>query len=193
MNLPNRLTVLRFLIAAAFLCALLNYQVVEWLFVGLLLFVGAGLTDLYDGIIARRYDLETDFGRLMDPLADKVITIVAFVYFIRIPELAWPAWLVVILIVRELSVNTLRTLAAVREKVLAAASSGKYKTAVQIAGIFLILLGLIFYRLNLVTIYWLNGVSWTVMFLILILTVYSGFEYYYNNWEIFSQCMDSDK
>ncbi len=192
MTVPNRLTILRFFIAATFLIVMLHYDRVEWLLVGLLLFLAASLTDLYDGILARRYDQETDFGRLMDPLADKMITLIAFVYFVEISELSWPAWLVIILLARELAVNTLRTLAAVRERVMAAAMTGKYKTAVQLTGIFLVLLGLIFYRLDYVSEAWLNGVSWTTMFLVLILTVYSGIEYYYRNWGLFLACLSKN-
>ncbi|MGM0381375.1 MAG: CDP-alcohol phosphatidyltransferase family protein, partial [bacterium] len=70
MTFPNRLTLLRFGLSITFLAALFNYDRSEWLVVALFLFVAAGITDLYDGILARRYDQETDFGRLMDPLAD---------------------------------------------------------------------------------------------------------------------------
>ncbi len=189
MTFPNRLTLLRFGLAVTFLVSLLNYDRIEWLLVALFLFVAAGITDLYDGILARRYDQETDFGRLMDPLADKLMTLVAFVYFMEIPELSWPAWLVIIVLGRELAVNSLRTLAAVRKQVLAAATSGKYKTTVQMAGIFLVILALIFYRIQLVEYLWLNGVSWMAMFLTLIVTIYSGIEYFYRNMKIFKDCV----
>lgn len=183
-NLPNRLTLLRFGLGVTFLTCLVNSQYTQWLLTALCVFVAAGFTDLYDGLLARRYGMETDFGRFMDPLADKIITMTAFVYFVQIPELAWPAWLVVTLLARELAVSGLRTLAARRERVLAAATSGKYKTAVQMTGIGVVLLGLIFFRSGFVAREWLNGVSWTTMFLILILTIYSGVEYYYQNWPI---------
>jgi CDP-diacylglycerol--glycerol-3-phosphate 3-phosphatidyltransferase len=181
-NLPNRLTLHRFTIGVAFMVSLLNYDRLNWLIVALCLFVAAAITDLYDGILARRIDEETDFGRFMDPLADKLITMIAFVYFIEIPELQWPAWLVICLIARELAVNSLRTLGANREKVLSSTTSGKYKTAFQMAGVALVLLGLIFYRADIVAYEWLSGVSWTSMFLILLMTIYSGFEYYWRNW-----------
>lgn len=183
-NLPNRLTLHRFTLSVAFLACLLNYDRVNWLISGLLLFVAAVFTDLYDGILARRHDEETDFGRFMDPLADKLITMIAFIYFVEIPELSWPAWLVIGLIGRELAVNSLRTLGANREKVLSSSTSGKYKAAFQMCGIALVLLGLIFYRLNLVSLSWLSGVSWTTMFLILFMTIYSGLEYYWRNWPL---------
>lgn len=181
-NLPNRLTLHRFTLAIAFMMSLLNHEMLNWLITSLFLFMAAAITDLYDGILARRHDEETDFGRFMDPLADKLITMVAFVHFIEIPELSWPAWLVICLIGRELAVNSLRTLGANREKVLSSTTSGKYKTAFQMAGIGLVLLGLIFFRAGLVAEQWLAGVSWTTMFLVLLMTIYSGFEYYWRNW-----------
>ncbi|MFP4686925.1 MAG: CDP-diacylglycerol--glycerol-3-phosphate 3-phosphatidyltransferase [bacterium] len=188
MIIPNRLTLLRFGVALAFMASLLNYEQSEWVLVSILLFVTAGITDFYDGILARRYDLETDFGKLMDPLADKITMLVAFVYFVKIPELAWPPWLVILLLAREFAVNSLRTFAAVKGNVLSAATSGKYKTAVQMAGIFLILIALLLYRRGSVYYVWLQGVSWTTMFLVLLLTIYSGIEYFYRNGEIFSDC-----
>lgn len=181
-NLPNRLTLHRFTLTIAFLVSLLNYGRLNWLITAMLLFMAAALTDLYDGLLARRTEQETDFGRFMDPLADKLITMTAFVYFVEIPELAWPAWLVICIIGRELAVNSLRTLGANREKVLSSTTSGKYKTAFQMAGIELVLLGLIFYRAGLVDYRWLSGVSWTTMLLVLVMTIYSGFEYYWRNW-----------
>lgn len=181
-NLPNRLTLHRFTLSIAFLFSLMNYDQVNWLVTALCLFVAAALTDLYDGLLARRRDEETDFGRFMDPLADKLVTMIAFVYFIEIPQLQWPAWLVICLVGRELAVNSLRTLGANREKVLSSTTSGKYKTAVQMAGIGIVLLGLIFFHLGLVEETWLSGVSWTTMFIVLLMTIYSGFEYYWRNW-----------
>lgn len=183
-NMPNRLTLHRFTLAVAFMACLLNYDRMNWLVAALFLFVAAAITDLYDGLLARRNDQETDFGRFMDPLADKLLTLVAFVYFIEIPELQWPAWLVVCLIGRELAVNSLRTLGANREKVLSSTTSGKYKTAFQMSGIALVLIGLVFFRLGIVAHNWLAGVSWTTMFLVLVMTIYSGFEYYWRNWPL---------
>lgn len=182
--MPNYLTLIRFVLAVSFLGCLVNYTSTNWLAVGLILFFLAALSDLYDGILARRYDMETDFGKFMDPLADKIVTMVAFVYFIEIPELSWPSWLVICLLARELAVNSLRTLAASRGKVLAAATSGKYKTALQMCGIGLVLLAIILYRYHLFGREWLSGVSWMTMYLILLMTVYSGVEYFYNNWPI---------
>ncbi len=183
-GLPNRLTLLRFLLAAGFLGSLFRYDSAAWVLVALGLFACAAFTDLLDGVLARRYGMESDFGRFMDPLADKVLTLIAFVFFVRIPEIAWPAWLVCLLIIRELSVNSLRTLAVNRGVVLEAATSGKYKTAVQMGGIGLVLLTLAFLHMDWIGTMWFEGVSWALMYLILGITVYSGVEYYYYNWPI---------
>ena len=105
--------------------------------VALVLFVAASLTDLFDGIIARRRNLLTDFGKLMDPLADKVLICSAFIAFI---ELDWmPAWMVILIVARELAITGLRLLAASKNIVLAAERQGKNKTISQITAIIALL------------------------------------------------------
>jgi len=105
--------------------------------VALVLFVAASLTDLFDGIIARRRNLLTDFGKLMDPLADKVLICSAFIAFI---ELDWmPAWMVILIVARELAITGLRLLAASKNLVLAAERQGKNKTISQITAIIALL------------------------------------------------------
>ena len=129
MNLPNKLTVSRLILTAIFLLVMF----VEFPFhitAALVLFVVASLTDLFDGIIARRRNLVTDFGKLMDPLADKVLICSAFIAFI---ELEWmPAWMVIVIVARELAITGLRLLAASKNIVLAAERQGKNKTISQI-------------------------------------------------------------
>ncbi len=129
MNLPNKLTVSRLILTTIFLLAMF----VEFPFhitAALVLFVAASLTDLFDGIIARRRNLVTDFGKLMDPLADKVLICSAFIAFI---ELEWmPAWMVIVIVARELAITGLRLLAASKNIVLAAERQGKNKTISQI-------------------------------------------------------------
>ena len=144
MNLPNKLTVSRLILTAFFLVALLwefpehGHEGAHWHFtVALLFFVAASLTDLFDGIIARRQNLITDFGKLMDPLADKVLICSAFIAFI---ELDWmPAWMVILIVARELAITGLRLLAASKNLVLAAERQGKNKTISQITAIIALL------------------------------------------------------
>ena len=144
MNLPNKLTVSRLILTAFFLVALLwefpehSHEGTHWNFtVALFFFVAASLTDIFDGIIARRRNLITDFGKLMDPLADKVLICSAFIAFI---ELGWmPAWMVILVVARELAITGLRLLAASKNLVLAAERQGKNKTISQITAIIALL------------------------------------------------------
>ena len=136
MNLPNKLTVSRLILTAFFLMALL-FDFPFHYTVALVLFVAASLTDLFDGIIARRRNLLTDFGKLMDPLADKVLICSAFIAFI---ELDWmPAWMVILIVARELAITGLRLLAASKNLVLSAERQGKNKTISQITAIIALL------------------------------------------------------
>ncbi len=132
MNLPNKLTISRFILTIAFLAVM--YSGIKFhRTIALSLFVAAALSDLLDGQIARRRKLITNFGILMDPLADKIMVCSAFIAFVG---LGWmPAWMVVIIVARELAITGLRLLAAARNVVLAAEGCGKYKTVAQIVAI----------------------------------------------------------
>jgi CDP-diacylglycerol--glycerol-3-phosphate 3-phosphatidyltransferase len=136
MNVPNKLTVARFVLTAVFLAVVLSgFHFRET--VALVLFSLASLTDYFDGRIARRENLVTNFGILMDPLADKILVCSAFIAFVG---LGWmPAWMVVIIVARELAITGLRLLAASRHVVLAAERHGKHKTISQIVAIIAIL------------------------------------------------------
>ena len=124
MNLPNKLTISRILMTVVFLVVLIVEFPLHYT-VALLLFVAASITDCLDGSIARKHGLITDFGKLMDPLADKVLICSAFIAFI---ELGWmPAWMVVVVVARELAITGLRLLAASKNIVLAAEKQGKNK------------------------------------------------------------------
>ncbi len=136
MNVPNRLTISRMVLTLAFLAVLLSeLRFNETL--ALVLFIAASITDYFDGKIARRDRLITNFGILMDPLADKILMCSAFIVFI---ERAWfPAWMVVLIVTRELVITGLRLLAASKQKVLAAEAHGKHKTVSQIVAIIAVL------------------------------------------------------
>jgi CDP-diacylglycerol---glycerol-3-phosphate 3-phosphatidyltransferase len=136
MNLPNKLTAGRFVLTAAFLVVFFA----RWPFadtMALALFVAASLTDYWDGEIARRRNLITNFGILMDPLADKILTCSAFIAFVEIGIM--PAWMTVVVVARELAITGLRLLAASKQKVLAAERYGKHKTISQIVAILAVL------------------------------------------------------
>src|ERR1700761_4232033 len=136
MNVPNKLTVSRFVLTVAFL-AILFLEVPYHESFALILFGAASLTDYFDGKIARRDHLITNFGILMDPLADKILVCSAFIAFVG---LGWmPAWMAVIVVARELAITGLRLLAASKNLVLAAERVGKHKTISQIVAILSIL------------------------------------------------------
>src|SRR5438094_3844892 len=136
MNLPNKLTISRFLLTFAFLAVFFaRFPFADT--IALVLFIAAGLTDYYDGKIARRDKLVTNFGILMDPLADKILICSAFIAFVERDLM--PAWMVVIVVARELAITGLRLLAASKNLVLAAERYGQNKTISQITAIIAIL------------------------------------------------------
>jgi len=136
MNLPNKLTISRFILTIAFLVVMFS-QVPYHESIALALFIAASVSDFLDGEIARRRKLITNFGILMDPLADKIMVCSAFIAFVG---LNWiPAWMVVVVVARELAITGLRLLAAAKNVVLAAEGYGKHKTISQIVAIIAIL------------------------------------------------------
>jgi CDP-diacylglycerol--glycerol-3-phosphate 3-phosphatidyltransferase len=109
----------------------------------LLIFVGAGVTDLVDGYLARKHNLVTNLGVFLDPLADKLIITAAFILFVEIPSLRIPSWMVVAIVGREFLITGLRGVAASRGTLVPADAGGKFKTSVQNAAIITTLLALI--------------------------------------------------
>ena len=137
MNLPNRLTLLRVVLVPAFMVFELLPITGAHYFIAMAIFIAASLTDLFDGRIARRDNLITDFGKLMDPLADKVLVISALVGFVQLGF--GDAWIVVLIIARELLVISLRLMAAGKGSVEAANIWGKMKTVSQMTAIIVVL------------------------------------------------------
>ena|SRR5664280_2599317 len=154
MNLPNRLTLARILLTALFVMALLlppeGWVRSHFAFgktTALIIFIVASITDWWDGWYARRHKLETNFGMLLDPLADKILTTAAFICFVEQPSYRAgvplvQAWMVLLIVARDFLVTGLRLLAAQQGVVLRADQLGKHKTASQMVAIILILLGL---------------------------------------------------
>jgi CDP-diacylglycerol--glycerol-3-phosphate 3-phosphatidyltransferase len=136
MNVPNRLTLSRFVLTAAFLAVFFS-RLPYHETVSLVLFCAASLTDYFDGQIARRDKLITNFGILMDPLADKILVCSIFIAFVDRDLM--PAWMVIVIVARELAITGLRLLAASKNVVLAAEGYGKHKTISQIVAIISVL------------------------------------------------------
>lgn len=132
MNVPNKLTVSRLILTAVFLVVVFSSFPYSNT-CALVLFSAAGLTDYFDGKIAREQNLITNFGTLMDPLADKILTCSAFIAFVGQQQVA--AWMAVVIVARELAITGLRLLAASKQVVLAAEGYGKHKTISQIVSI----------------------------------------------------------
>ncbi len=184
MNLPNRLTVSRFFLTVLFVGVVSANALPYHHTIALGLFLLAAITDYADGEIARRYSLVTDFGKLMDPLVDKIMTAAAFVCLV--PLKAVPAWVAIIVISREFLITGLRLLAISKGRILAADPIGKHKTSWQIATVifFLVLLSVREFARSPATMepgelwqrLWLYG-GWTVSGVAVGLTVYSGADY----------------
>ncbi|MFR6425994.1 MAG: CDP-diacylglycerol--glycerol-3-phosphate 3-phosphatidyltransferase [Oscillospiraceae bacterium] len=136
-------------------------------------FVLASLSDFADGYIARHYNQVSDFGKFMDPLADKLLVVAAMLMFVEQHQM--PAWALLLVVAREFAVTGLRLVAVDNGRVIAAAWSGKIKTASTMVAICLMLLW---------NIPWLNTVCWVV---IVVTTVYSGVEYFVKNHDVFQQ------
>lgn len=198
MNLPNKLTVSRFALTALFVGCMAAGEEYEVLHApgrlrglnfaytaALILFIAAAVTDYLDGAIARKRGLETDFGRLMDPLADKVLMAAGFICLV--PLKAIPAWVVICIISREFLITGLRLVAAGKGKVLPAEKLGKHKTVWQIitAGYFLLLLSVMefvreFFPVQDTREWWWYAwrwAGWTLAGVALTLTLYSGLGY----------------
>lgn len=141
MNLPNKLTLLRMVLVPIFIIFMALPTKWIWpVYVALAIFVIAAITDQLDGHIARKHNLITKFGKIMDPLADKLLVAAGFIMLVGLGVI--PAWVVAVIIVRDFFVNGLRMFGADKEKDLAAGISGKVKTAFQLIAIPLAILGL---------------------------------------------------
>lgn len=169
MNLPNFLTILRMIMVPIFI--VLFY--LDFPLVALIIFIVAALTDALDGHIARSRNQITNFGKLMDPLADKILTVSAFICLLDINLI--PAWMIVVILAREFAITGLRGVAASEGAVIPAGFSGKLKTVFQMLAIILLLLSLVLPDMNFIAI-----IANVILWIALILTVYSGVEYLWN-------------
>ncbi len=129
MNLPNKLTILRLILVPFYVFFMLTDFFMMSSVVALLIFIAAGLTDTFDGRIARKQNLVTNFGKFADPLADKVLVSAAFVCAVSLGRMQ--AWICVVILAREFAVSGLRLVAAGNNRVLAASKWGKIKTIFQ--------------------------------------------------------------
>lgn len=171
MNIPNALTMSRILVVPVIALLLLSGNF--WSsFIAALLFIAATITDFLDGHIARKYNIESDLGKLLDPLADKLLIATVLIFLIPLGRV--PAWIVAVIIGREIAVTGLRSLASEKHIIIAANWLGKYKTAFQCAA----LIPLLFH-------YTILGVRFQVageffLWIAFFFTLWSGFDYMYS-------------
>ena len=172
MTTANKLTLCRVVMIPIFL-VLLYVDFTGHLWAALAVFILASVTDFIDGYVARHYHQITDFGKFMDPLADKLLVMSAMAWFVGV---AWmPAWAFFVVIARELAVTGLRLVAVEQGRVIAAAKSGKVKTACTMVGIILML---IFPNATL---------RLVCVAVILVTTIYSGIEYFVKNKDVLAK------
>lgn len=172
MNLPNKLTMLRVIMIPFFVVFLLvditPYD--KWIALGI--FIIASLTDLADGKIARKYNLITNFGKFMDPLADKLLVCSAMIALIELGRI--PAWIVIVIIAREFIISGFRLVASDNGVVIAASYWGKFKTVSQMAMVILMI----------ADIPQIQIITTVVMYIALVLTIVSLVDYLVKNWGV---------
>ena len=175
MTTASKITLLRVLFIPVYmiLMYLSGPQTSLWMFAALAVFIIASITDYVDGYIARKYNQVSDFGKFLDPLADKLLTIAAMVMFCQWDM--FPAWALMIVLTREFAVTGLRLVAVGKGKVIAAGWSGKVKTASTMIGLCCMM--------GLMGIPFLGWVNPVVIGMIVVTTVYSGVEYFVANWK----------
>ena len=170
MNLPNKLTILRVIMIPFFVLTLLydggENQTLRYVAA---IFIIASLTDMLDGKIARKYNLVTNFGKFMDPLADKLLVCSALICLVELKEL--PAWMVIVIISREFIISGFRLVASDNGVVIAASYWGKFKTTFQMIAVVLLIVGIPA----------LSMVTTAVVWIALVLTVISLVDYITKN------------
>ena len=177
MNLPNKLTVARVILIPFFVFFLLNDSMNPYFkWVALALFIIASLTDLLDGKIARKYNLVTDFGKFMDPLADKLLVCSAIIGLIELGRIE--AWIVIVIIAREFIISGFRLIAADNGRVIAASYWGKFKTTFQMFMVILMIANLGMTPFPLIT----QIIKWIA----LVLTIVSLVDYLIKNKDVMS-------
>lgn len=190
MNLPNKLTLSRIVLTFVFMFFLFSPGLPAR-YLAFIIFIVASLTDLYDGRLARKKNLVTDFGKLIDPIADKILVLAAFLAFVEMKII--PAWMVVLVIAREFIITSLRLLAISKKTYLAATIGGKHKMVSQMVTIFAILIFLVVKETALKFFsfwspsveYWSRWGIFALMLVTVALTVSSGISYLWRNRALF--------
>lgn len=177
MNLPNKLTAVRLILAVPFIYFLESSVEVDntqlYRLIAFGIFILASLTDWLDGYIARKYNLITDLGKIMDPLADKILVISAMVIFVKLDYI--PSWMSIVVIAREFLISGIRTIAAAKGEVIPAGILGKYKTTTQM----IVIIAMLFFGLGKTqeSAEMFKEIYYYAMMIPVVLTIWSGWEY----------------
>ncbi len=174
MNLPNKITTIRVFMIPIYLIFMLVEQIPYGRYIAGVIFTLAAITDALDGYIARKNNLITNFGKFMDPLADKLLVCSALICFVGFHQI--PSWVAIIIIARDFIVNGLRLIASDNGVVLAAGRSGKVKTTVQIVMCVMLTVDLDFTFINIL--------EYISIYLALALTIISMMDYLIKNREL---------
>ena len=172
MTLASKITMVRVLMIPAYMVTMYLSQGSSnvWMWISLAIFIVASLTDFVDGYIARHYNQTTDFGKFLDPLADKLLVIAAMTMFCQWGT--FPAWALMLVLTREFAVTGLRLIAVQKGTVIAAGWSGKVKTASTMVGL-----------CAMMAMPQATALNWIVIAVIVGTTLYSGVEYFMQNWK----------
>jgi CDP-diacylglycerol--glycerol-3-phosphate 3-phosphatidyltransferase len=182
MNIANYLTFLR-IILAFFCIGFILHNDFNSIFIAFIIFIIASLTDLLDGIFARRHNLVSDLGKLLDPIADKILIIGVFLAFLQL-EIVVNAWMVAVIMLREFIVTGLRLYVLKSGEVLEAKRWGKHKTVSQVAGIVVIFIALLLFMKfpqQPAVIFLYEKVTHIIMWYVVFITLFSGVYYFWIN------------
>ena len=179
MNLPNKLTVGRIIAVPFFIAAYLT----QMYLVAFVLFIAASLTDMLDGKIARKYNLVTNFGKIMDPLADKILVYSAFC--LMVGDGLVPSWMLIVILAREFTIAGIRQVSAAEGIVIAAAMSGKIKTVLQMIAVPAHLLAQAIQDPYPVAYPIIALIAEVFLYASIAMTIYSGIEYIVKNKNVF--------
>ena len=172
MTLASKITLSRVAMIPAYMATmyLSHGEAGMWMYISLAIFIIASLTDFVDGYIARHYNQTSDFGKFLDPLADKLLTVAAMAMFCEWG--VFPAWALMVILTREFAVSGLRMVASQKGSVIAAGWSGKVKTASTMVGL-----------CAMMALPGIEPLNWGVIIMIVATTLYSGVEYFIQNWK----------
>jgi len=187
MNLPNKITLLRIFLIPLVVFFLLYSPKLSMHIIAAIIFLLASLTDVIDGYIARNKNQVTTLGKLLDPIADKLLTSAALISLVALKKIPiWAAWIVVIMIGRDFCISGLRTIAATQGFIISASNFAKYKTVIEVIGIlFLILSG------GKKNFFYFREFGLLILFFAMILAIISGIEYFKSFWEKINQNIEA--